>query len=74
MWDLLEKKNQTRRDPAPPPALGGDIDMRNRSSRTSLSMGKYMYLLAINKYIFCCVMWDSMYESFASLRRHDLDT
>ena len=33
-----DKKNQTRRDPAPPPALGGDIDVKNRPVRTSLSL------------------------------------
>ena len=42
---LLEKRNQTRRDPAPPPALGGDIDTRNRPVRTSISLGEYFLLI-----------------------------
>ena len=42
---LLERRNQTRRDPAPPPALGGDIDTRNRPVRTSISLGEYVLLI-----------------------------
>ncbi|XP_028413484.1 neural Wiskott-Aldrich syndrome protein-like [Dendronephthya gigantea] len=32
------ERRQTRREPAPPPALGGDIDVKNRPSRNSITI------------------------------------
>lgn len=39
---ILERRNQPRKGPAPPPALGGDVDMKNKAVRTSVSLGKYL--------------------------------
>ena len=41
MLFILGKRNQTRREAAPPPALGGDIDIKSRPVRTSISSGEY---------------------------------
>lgn len=43
----VERRNQTRREPAPPPALGADIDTRNMGSRNSLSIGKNIYIYTL---------------------------
>ena len=40
MLFILGKRNQTRREAAPPPALGGDIDVKSRPVRTSISSGE----------------------------------
>ena len=44
---IVGRKSQTSREPAPPPALGADIDTRNRAVRTSVNLGQYHIMLLL---------------------------